>query len=187
MNKKDREQFEINNLLKDCVDEQKAIGLSPADGIEIYIQKDPKTGYSCPFRFSGLARISLDTKRKVILIRRICFNKYSKNELKNLIHHELIHLNLKEDGEMIGHGKDWKIFSDISKKIYDTYKINPLENYTPECYKTKDSFPEYNYSSICPRCGFKSHYILEEGIEYKFNSRCPNCRKKLVHEKKTSE
>ena len=86
MNKKDREQFEINNLLKECIDEQKAIGLNPADGIEIYIQKDPITGYSCSYKIYGLAKISSNKKRKVILIRRKCFDKYPKSELKNLIH-----------------------------------------------------------------------------------------------------
>lgn len=183
MNKKDREQFEINNLLKECIDEQKAIGLNPADGIEIYIQKDPITGYSCSYKIYGLAKISSNKKRKVILIRRKCFDKYPKSELKNLIHHELIHLNLKEGGKMIGHGKDWKLFTNLSKKIYKAYGINPLEDYTPECYKTKDGVPYYNCTTICPKCGAKGHQILQDGLEYVFDGKCSNCGHKFIIKK----
>ncbi len=186
MNKKEREQLKLNNLLQECIAEQKAIGLNPVDGIEIYIQKDPISKYSCSRKSYGFSTIEKRTKRKVMLMRRKCFDKYPIHELKSLIHHELIHFNLKENGELTGHGSDWELYTNMSKKVYEAYGFNALETYMAECYKTKDSIPRYNCIVNCSRCGLKNYLFLEEDVEYNFLKRCPNCNKKIII-KKTSE
>lgn len=183
MTKKEKEQLKLNNLLHECIGEQLKIGLHPADNISIYIYKDPETGVVCPREALGYAVIYKDSPKKIILIRRNCFEKYPTNELKRLIHHELIHLNLKDDGNIINHIKDWKQFTELSNKIYKVYGINPLEKYSISCYKSKNSSPEYNCSSICPRCGLKSHYNIDENIEYDYNLNCSNCGHKMIIEK----
>lgn len=183
MTKKEREQLKLNQLLQECIDEQKAIGLHPADNIEIYIQKDPITGLSCPNDIYGYGGVHIPTGRRIILIRRKCFDKYPKNELKSLVHHELIHLNLKNDGLIIQHIDDWDLFTELANKIYKTYNINPLEKYSLACFEKKNSIPRYNCTSICPRCGLKSHYVINNDIEYSFDGKCSNCGHDFTYEK----
>ena len=125
MNKKEREQLKLNSLLQECANEQKAINLNPASNIEIYIEKDSITNFRCPKLSDGCSVVFDDSNRKVILIKRKCFNAYSDEQLKTLIHHELIHLNLKEDGSMIRHKKDWRLYTKLSNKIRKAYGINP--------------------------------------------------------------
>ena len=185
MNKKEKEQLELNNLLQECINEQLKIGLHPALNIEIYIEKDPITGSKCSNDSHACADIYDDTKRKVILIKRKSYNTYPINELKALIHHELIHLNLKKNGNIIQHIDDWAEFKKLSEKINKFYKINPLSSYEVECFKEKKI--RYNGIARCNNCGFISHYLIDYNLDYDFNSECPNCGKKLVYEKKTSD
>lgn len=187
MNKKEKEQLELNNLLQECINEQKAIRLKPADDIEIYINKDPMTNFMCPRDSFGFGNIYKDTKRKIILIRRMCFDKYPKSELKGLIHHELIHLNLKKDGTPISHYRDWELFTKLSELIKEKYNIDPLKTYDVSCFENKKSIPKYNLFSFCPRCGLKNYFNLENDAEYKFDNECSNCGKKLIYEKRTNK
>lgn len=183
MNKKEKEQLKLNYLLQKCVDEQKAIGLHPADDIEIYIVKDPVTNSKCPKTSDGCSMVFDDSNRKIILIKRKCFNVYSTVDLKTLIHHELIHLNLKEDGSMIRHKKDWKLFTKIANKIYEVYGINPLESFSLSCYNQNDGTVRYNTIVECGRCGARSFGFLDETKNYNFNKPCPFCGGKLIYKK----
>lgn len=183
MTKKEKDQLKLNNLLQECIDEQLKIGLHPADNISIYIYKDPETGVVCPREATGYSALYKNSPKKIILIKRNCFEKYPKSELKCLIHHELIHLNLKEDGDLTKHRRDWKKFAELSQKVYEAYGIDPLESHSISCYKDKKSLPKYNCSSICPRCGLKCHYIINEEIKYNCDIYCSNCGHKLNIEK----
>lgn len=183
MNKKDKEQTELNRLLQECIMEQKNIGLCPTDNIEIYIEKDPISNFKCPKKCCGCCNIFGD--RKAILIKRFCFNFYPINELKTIIHHELIHLNLKENNYSIQHIKDWLEFTALSKKINNHYGINPLVSYAPSCFK--DNKINYNGVAKCPRCGLACYYLIDYSLDYSFNGKCSNCGGKLVYKKKTSE
>lgn len=183
MNKKEKEQLKLNNLLQECIDEQKAIGLRPADNIEIYIGKDPTTNTRCPKTSDGYSVAFDESKRRVVLIKRKCFDVYSTMNLKTLIHHELIHLNLKDDGSMIRHKKDWKLFTKIANEIHKAYGINPLESFSLSCYDESDGSIRYNTIAECYRCGARSFGFLDETKNYNFNNPCPFCGGKLIYKK----
>ena len=183
MNKKDKEQAELNRLLQECIREQKDVGLCPIDNIEIYFNKDPITGEKCDRNSYGFSAID-KSDRKFIIISKKYFDKMPIKQIKRLIHHELIHLNLNKDGKMLSHHKDWKEISRLSKVIYDNYNINPLGGYGISCFENKSSEPNYNYSSVCKRCGLETYYVLNEGFEYDFDGRCPNCGARLEYKKR---
>lgn len=86
MTKKEKEQLKLNNLLQECIGEQLKIGLHPADNISIYIYKDPETGVVCPKEATGYSALYKNSAKKIILIKRNCFEKYPDSELKCLIH-----------------------------------------------------------------------------------------------------
>lgn len=184
MNKKEKEQLEINSLLKECIDEQLRIGLKPAENIEIYLGKDPVTNEKCNKTAYGFSFVS--EGRNVIIIQKNFYKNMPISQIKRLIHHELIHLNLNKKDEAIEHIKDWKKFTELSNKIKTAYDINPLLGYTVDCFINKKSIPTYNCLSFCPRCGGGVYFVLDEGKEYDFNGTCPNCGEKLVYEKRTS-
>lgn len=181
MNKKEKEQLKLNSLLQECIDEQLKISLKPTDNIEIFLGQDPvtkekcnKTAYAFSFVFEG---------RNVIVVSRTFYNKTPISEIKRIIHHELIHLNLNEKGEITEHIKDWEKFSELSNKIKKAYGINPLFGYTIDCFENKNSMPKYSCVSTCPRCGGGVHFVLDKTKEYDFNGICPNCGKKLIYKK----
>ncbi len=183
MTKKEKEQLKLNNLLQECIQKQKVIGLNPANNIEIYIEKDVVTNSKCPRFSDGCSIVFSDSNRKAILIKRKCFNVYSSEQLKALIHHELIHLNLKNDGTMIQHKKDWKLFTELANKIYKTYGINPLVSIDLSCYNQDNHSFAHNTIAECDKCGAKSYMFLNETKNYNFNKPCPFCGNKLTYKK----
>ena len=177
MNKKEKEELELHNLLQECVNEQLAIGLTPKDNIEIYFSKDPITGERPPQNTGAFAMID-DNNRPFIVMTRTYFKKMPTRCVKRLIHHELIHLNSKEN-DLIYHVKNWEIYTNLSNKIFQKYNINPLETYSFECFENKKSIPRYNCVAKCPRCSLISYYMLDDDVEYDLNISCHNCGVKL--------
>lgn len=179
---KDKDILELNRLLQECIAEQKAIGLSPKEDVEIYFSVDPKTKEK-PLRNTGAMVMIDDDDRSFIVITKKYFNVLPTKHIKRLIHHELIHLNSK-DNDLIYHKKDWQKYNELSNKIYQAYNINPLETFSLKCFKEKNDIPKYNYIAKCPRCSLISHYLLDKNIEYNFNIKCHNCGKKLIIKKR---
>lgn len=176
------DEIEINKLLQECIAEQKAIGLTPKDNIEIYFSVDPKTKEK-PARNTGAVAFIDNDNRPVIVVTKISYKKLPTKYLKVLLHHELIHLNSSENGKLIQHKRDWQKYTELSNKIYQTYDINPLESYSLECFENKDSIPRYNCVASCPRCGLVSYYLIDKIEDYNLNIRCHNCGKKLIIKK----
>ena len=183
MNKREKEELELHNLLQECIEEQLAIGLTPKDNIEIYFSKDPITGER-PSPNTGAFAMIDDNGRPFIVMTRNYFQKMPINCIKGLIHHELIHLNLPKENKLIKHIRDWRKYTELSNKVYEKYKINPLETYSFECFETKNGIPKYNYIAKCPRCGLIVHDLLDENTEYDLDITCHNCGVKLKIEKK---
>ena len=184
MNKKEREQLKLNNLLQECINEQRAIGLTPKNNIEIYFSKDPITKERCRKNSSAFAVSEND--RNFIIISRKYFERMPYKEIKRLLHHELIHLNSIKKNKIIKHIRDWKKFTELSNKVCESYDINPLNNYSIDCFENKNSIPKYNYVIKCPKCGSKTYFMLDDNIEYDLNIKCHNCGTKTNVEKKTS-
>ena len=115
MNKKDKEQTELNRLLQECIREQKDVGLIPKDNIEVYFDKDPITGEKSNKTSSAFAMS--EDGRNCIIIKKSYFKKMPTKEIKRLLHHELIHLNATEKDKTIEHKKDWQMFMNLSNKF----------------------------------------------------------------------
>lgn len=187
MNKKEKEQKELNELLKECINEQINVGLKPIANIEIYFNFDSISKSRCSSNVIGTTCFDLKNSRTFILIRRKYFGLLSIAQKKRLIHHELIHCNLNEKGEPINHINDGMLFSECSQKIDEAYHINPMETHHKSCFDFESGKVDYNYTFTCRCCGYKSHFVLKnESTNVDFNKSCPNCGKKLIYEKKTS-
>lgn len=185
MTKKEKVQAKLNKLLEECVKEQKAIGLHPTNNIEIYIGRDPNSGSRCSKYSDGCSFVLENLNKAIILINRKCYDAYSNSNilLKCLIHHELIHLNLKEDGRMIKHNDDWELFTELANRINTAYDIDPLSSYDVSCWNNDKCSPTYNTVAECNKCGAKSFMFLDENKNYKLNKSCPFCGGKLTYKK----
>ena len=173
-----KDEIKLHELLQECIEEQKKIGLTPKENTEIYLSMDPKTKERPRKRTAAFAMID-DDGRPFIVITKIHFKVYPIWYVKSIIHHELIHLN-SSDNKLIRHRRDWEKYTELANKIYEAYGVNPLITYDDKCFKTKESLPEYNCIGECPRCGAKNYYVLREGVEYNPDIWCHNCGVKYI-------
>lgn len=179
------ENKKVEELLKECIEEQKQIGLMPIDKIEIYLGSDPITKTRCPSNIQAFSIIGKENERSVIIVQKKYFNSINLLQKKSLIHHELIHLNIFNNKRGIEHIKDWKDFAKISEKIKAKYGYDTLANYDIECFKYNQEIPFYNNYCVCPNCGNKTYYVLNKNKKYNFNGNCHNCGHKLIYKQRS--
>lgn len=183
MNKREKEELELHNLLQECIEEQLVIGLTPKENIEIYFNIDPITKFKCPTGIQGAACFDTENNRVFILLRKRSYLIMPYEQRKRLIHHELIHCNLNKNNMPINHIKDSKLFSNYSKLIENRYHINPLETYHQSCFDYKNKIIKHNASFICDECGYISHFVFDDSANNNLNKKCPNCGHQLTFKK----
>ena len=72
----------------------------------------------------------------VLLINSISLENLDVNQIKTILHHELLHLNLTPSKNILSHTKQsWKKFVKLSKKIEEAYpRYKMQESIVPEIF-----------------------------------------------------
>ena len=170
---KEKELNSLKRLVEECMAEQKSIGLRPVVN-NVFFNYDPESHIKIGNKL-GATICNTETNSVTLIFKRTYFDKIPLSVKKELIHHELIHVNL-QDGKTISHITNWREFSKISKKIKEAYGIDPLVTYTSDCF-TNDKQIRYNRFTNCPNCGSENYFYHEAGSG-KWDSKttkCNNC------------
>lgn len=170
---KGKELNSLRELVEECIAEQKAIRLHPVVN-NVYFDYDSESHIKIGNKL-GATICNIKTNSITLIFKRAYFDKIPLNVKKELVHHELIHANLK-DRKTISHITNWREFSKISKKIKEAYGIDPLVTYTSDCF-TNDKQIRHNRFINCPNCGSKKYFYHETGSG-KWGSKttkCNNC------------
>ena len=112
MNKR-KELNSLRTLVDECITEQKTIGLNPVVN-NVYFDYDPESHIKIGNKL-GATICNTKTNSVTLIFKRTYFDKIPLNVKKELLHHELIHANLR-DGKTISHITNWRDFLEISKK-----------------------------------------------------------------------
>lgn len=179
MRKSEKELNELRKLVNECVEEQKRIGLNPVDGIEIYFGVDPVSKHK-PNSTSDAISIFRTNGTAAIVVKKKMYDIFDAKKRKELIHHELIHLNLI-NGQPIRHKYNWKEFSDCCKKVLDAYGIDPSVAYSQTCFDDNGKF-RYNRYTVCPKCNRKTFNFLPKESEFYYSwniTCCGNCDEEI--------
>ena len=118
MKKNEKELNDLRNLVNECIEEQKKIGLNPVVN-NIYFDYDPKSRIKIGNRL-GATICNTESSYITLIFKKAYYSIIPLNIKKELIHHELIHANLK-NGRTISHITNWKEFSNMSNKIKKAY------------------------------------------------------------------
>lgn len=111
---KEKELNSLRKLVDECMAEQKAIGLHPVVN-NVYFNYDPESHIKIGNRL-GATICNIKTSSITLLFKKTYFDKIPSSVKKELVHHELIHANLR-DGKTISHITNWRDFLEISKKL----------------------------------------------------------------------
>ena len=169
-NKKELEN--LRELVKECIEEQEKIGLHPANNIEVYFGQDPITKHR-PNSTSDAISVFRSDGTIAIVFKKNIYDIYDIQKKRELIHHELIHLNLI-NGKPIRHKYDWKEFSIRCQMVFNAYGIDPSVVYSKDCFHDKNNF-KYNRYTVCPRCGRKTYNYISKDSKFFYTWKTTNC------------
>lgn len=150
------EMNELEKLVRECINEQKKIGLKPAENIKVFIDYCEDIHFGLSKTANGAAAYLKTKDYGVLLINSISLENLDVNQVKTILHHELLHLNLTPSKNILTHTKQsWKKFVKLSKKIEEAYpQYKMQESIVPEIFLPENKGKEVK-THICPVCGHR--------------------------------
>lgn len=180
MERKEITREELEKMVLECIEEQKKIGLKPAENIKVFIDYSEDIHCRIGNDVRGVAVYVKSKDMGFLGINSTSLKYEDENRVRATIHHELIHLNLTPNKNILVHTKqNWKKFErlcNMVEKAYPQYKMH--ETFSPEIFHPENKGREVK-TYICPVCEH-IYSFFENGV----SGVCGICRSDLEELKK---